>query len=208
MGQQFHSPDIYVTRGNLPHWSSENVPCFVTFRLADSLPQGLLMMWKHEYEIIKLRHADVKLVPRDQYIHNMWEKYLDSGYGECFLQKPEFRQVLVDALFHYDEVRYKLHSFVVMPNHVHLLIEMFDGFLLQDALQSIKRFTSRQINFLIGRSQPFWQREYYDRLIRDVTHYYNVLMYIKNNPFYLTSDRFSYYIANECQDYLNGKKTL
>jgi REP element-mobilizing transposase RayT len=73
-------------------------------------------------------------------------------------------------------------SFVVMPNHVHALFVQNAEWPLEKLIRSWKGFTARQINKLLGRSGGFWQRDYFDRLIRDDQHFKNCVGYIRRNP--------------------------
>ena len=69
-----------------------------------------------------------------------------------------------------------------MPNHVHVLVEMKDGFPLAEIVHSWKSFTANEVNKILSRTGDFWQREYHDRFVRDDDDYRNVLAYIENNP--------------------------
>ena len=87
-----------------------------------------------------------------------------------------------DALRHFDGKRLALLASVVMPNHVHVLFIQNPQHLLEDLLRSWKTFTSRKINSLLGRSGSLWQRDYFDRLVRDEKHFADCVRYIRNNP--------------------------
>ena len=76
---------------------------------------------------------------------------------------------------------YRLHSYVVMPNHVHVLFELFAGEDLPRIVQSWKSYTAKRLNELLGRSGNVWREEYFDRLIRNPEHYENVVRYIRKN---------------------------
>ena len=110
------------------------------------------------------------------------EQYLDAGHGECRLRRPDIARVVEGALLHFDEQRYHLLAWCIMPNHVHALIETREGFPLAEVLHSWKSFTSHEANRLLQRSGAFWQREYLDRFVRNAEHYENVVAYIEENP--------------------------
>jgi REP element-mobilizing transposase RayT len=103
--------------------------------------------------------------------------------GPLHLQRPDFAAMVADAIQHLSLAvrRYDLHAFVVMPNHVHLLITP-----LQDVTkitQSLKRFTGREGNRMLGAvDRPFWQEESYDRLVRDEQEFHRIVHYIHWNP--------------------------
>ena len=73
-------------------------------------------------------------------------------------------------------------SFVVMPNHVHALFVQNTDWSLEKLIHSWKRFITRQINKLLERQGSFWQRDYFDRLVRDEKHLANCIRYIRRNP--------------------------
>ena len=84
-------------------------------------------------------------------------------------------------LFH-DEAKYRLSAWVVMPNHVHLLCTPCFGYNLAQIMHSLKSYTSNEANKILGRSGHFWQKEYFDRYIRNARHFAKVVAYIENNP--------------------------
>lgn len=67
--------------------------------------------------------------------------------------------------------------------------------MVQDIIKSIKHYSALRINHLLGRVGQVWQKESFDRIIRDEQHYQNILKYIYNNPRNLTKDSFSLYFA-------------
>jgi REP element-mobilizing transposase RayT len=73
-------------------------------------------------------------------------------------------------------------SLVIMPNHVHALFVQNPEWPLEKLTQSWKRFAARQINKLLDRSGNFWQRDYFDRLVRDEKHFASCVRYIRRNP--------------------------
>jgi len=76
---------------------------------------------------------------------------------------------------------YDLGAWVIMINHVHLLIQPKTG--LSRINQSIKNYSARQANNLLGRKgEPFWQPESYDHWIRNEREFDKVADYIEENP--------------------------
>jgi REP element-mobilizing transposase RayT len=69
-----------------------------------------------------------------------------------------------------------------MPNHVHVLTAFRQGFRLADVVRDWKCFSAHRINRILGRRGPVWQRDYFDRFIRDEAHFERVRFYIENNP--------------------------
>jgi putative transposase len=111
------------------------------------------------------------------------DRYMDSASrGPLFLKRDEIAGIVVEALYEGARLRhYVLGPFVVMANHVHvLLMPLVVPSLL---LKSIKNVTARRANRVLGRTgEPFWQRETYDRWVRDATEFGRIAAYIEGNP--------------------------
>ena len=174
------------TRGYLPHVKREGSSYYVTFRLVDSLPQEVLLDFKrHQAE--KLR-ALPKISPSaregiDQELRRQIERYLDQGVGACHLKVPEVAQKVAEALPYFHEKQYLLDEWVIMPNHVHLILWPMPNHTLSEILHSRKRHTARQANLLLGHTgESFWQPESYNHWIRHDEEKARISRYIRNNP--------------------------
>ena len=110
------------------------------------------------------------------------ERWLDAGYGKCVLRYRDCAETVAGSLRHFDGERLALLSFVVMPNHVHALFTQHPEWPLEMLLRSWKSFTTRRLNELLDRSGNLWQRDYFDRLVRDETHFRNCVRYVRRNP--------------------------
>ena len=178
--------DVEVTRRRLPHWKQQDATYFVTFRLADSLPANKLAQLEAERKQWLARHkdswSDVKKREYDEKFSAQIEDWLDAGHGSCLLKEPRAAKIVADALKHFAGERYELFSWVVMSNHVHVLLRPTAGHDLRDILHSWKRFTARRINELLGRSGLLWQRESYDHIVRDEAELHRIADYIETNP--------------------------
>lgn len=191
-GQDDRSPffnpfeDIDKHERNLPHWQQGQVWQFVTWRLADSLPQSRLESWKTEREEwLRLHPLPWNETTTRDYNERFgaWlEEWLDAGHGACVLRRPEVAAMVGGALQHFDAARYQLAAFVVMPNHVHVLFRPMDGYELKSILHSWKSFTANQINILLGRKGMLWQEEYWDRMVRSEAQWWSYLRYVEENP--------------------------
>jgi putative transposase len=159
------------SRGYVPHYDEPNLFQFISFRLYDSLPAAKLAELNREHH---------KLTPMQ--IRNRLEDYLDAGVGACYLRDPGVAQIVQDTLLYFDGERYSLCAWAVMPNHVHVLAQFRTEFPVAKVIQSWKGYTARRANQLLGRNGNFWQREYYDRYIRNEDHYRNAVLYIEWNP--------------------------
>ncbi len=173
----------------LPHWTCENAIYHVVFRLADSLPKSVLESWSRERDAIvevaqqMRRGLSETEEKRLVYLHSEnVEKYLDAGHGECLLMRSEFAELVANALKHFDGERYRLHAWCLMPNHVHIIVDMIDSYKLSEVVHSWKSFTSNIVNRTLGRNGQLWQREAYDHIIRSEKEYRFQLSYVLDNP--------------------------
>jgi len=110
------------------------------------------------------------------------EKFLDSGYGSCFLRDDRLAEIVQNALLYFDGLRYSLHAWCVMPNHVHVLLTPESGFDLSGITHSWKSFSANKCNKLLGRTGSFWRTESFDRFIRNERHFQKAVVYIEKNP--------------------------
>ncbi len=170
----------------LPHWEQPGATYFVTFRLADSLPQSRLDEWNRERDAWIETHPkpwseEVECAYHERFSSTI-ERWLDAGHGRCVLRDPDVAGIVGNALKHFEGVRCIQHAWVIMPNHVHALFTLLAGHQLETLLHSWKSFTANQINATIHQQGQLWQRDYFDRLIRDVAHFRNCVRYIRKNP--------------------------
>ena len=103
--------------------------------------------------------------------------------GPLYLRRPEIASLIVDAIRHGQDqmLYYRLHAYVVMANHVHLLVTPLVE--VARITHSIKRFTARAANQVLGSTgQSFWQDESYDHLVREQSEFERIVRYIENNP--------------------------
>jgi REP element-mobilizing transposase RayT len=162
-------------RGYIPHFDGGPIPQMVTFRLIDSFPSGCLQKWRLEFSMMERIQAEAERRRRI-------EEYLDKGQGEAWLSQPRIGDLVVQTIRHFDGQRCHLYAWCVMPNHVHVLLRPNSGQNLSEILHTWKSFSSKKANALLGRSGPFWQREYFDRFIRHEGHFLAAIDYIESNP--------------------------
>jgi REP element-mobilizing transposase RayT len=117
--------EIEIHQRRLPHWQQGRVAVFVTWRLADALPQERLAAWRGERAAWLARHPQPwDAITRQTYAEEFGQtidRWLDAGHGSCLLREPAARAELVRVLEAFAGTRYRLHAWVVMPNHVHVL---------------------------------------------------------------------------------------
>lgn len=177
---------VAVTRRRLPHWRQPSVTYFVTFHLADSLPQSLLGQWRDERAIWLRWHplpwrADEQREYEERFIRRMQE-WLDAGMGDCHLRQPHVRAQVELCLLHFDRKRCDLDAFVIVPNHVHALIKPAAGYDLSRLLQGIKGVSANRCNKMLGGKSAFWMDESYDHIVRDAKELAAFRNYIAANP--------------------------
>jgi len=143
-------------------------PLFVTFRLHGSLPTNRAF----PSENLTSGEAFVAM-----------DRLLDGARsGPMFLKQPDIAQLVVDSIDYGSEIgHYELHAFVIMSNHVHLLLTPHID--VSKLLCSLKRATARRANLVLGHTgQPFWQDESYDHLVRNDQEFRRIQAYIEYNP--------------------------
>ena len=184
----FFNPEKEVTKRKhrLPHWQQGDVWIFLTYRLADSLPETILTKWRDERDQWLQHHPEPWDQATEDEYHERFsqeiDRWLDQGHGSCVLRNSENSRIVADAFTHFDGDRYQLASYVVMPNHVHLLFRTLGAHQLSDLVHTWKRFTAREINRRAGGQGRLWQPDYWDRLIRSQRHFDWVQRYIRKNP--------------------------
>ena len=202
--------DVHIEMGtNLPHWFQPGVSYFVTFRTEDSIPaevrrrwHGQRASWLSTHSINpgdpnwKMHLDQLSITLRREFHETFSLQYmesLDKGLGACVLRQPELSTIVADSLFHFDTDRYHLGDFVVMPNHVHLIVCLLGETDIESQCTSWKRFTAKKINHALGKSGRFWQEESFDHLIRSAEQFAAIQQYIARNPRHLNSDEYFLY---------------
>jgi len=182
-------------RRHLPHWHPEGQIFFVTFRVYGSLPKQVIEKLKRKRDALKSEPPRPDESPGEKALREskkmfalMDEALVSKSAGNNYLKKPLLASMIEDAIVHWDEKRYILHRYVIMPNHVHLLIEPLtkeengNPFSLGKIMQGIKGYTARKANRFLGRSGKFWQDESFDHWVRDRREYLRIRQYIDMNP--------------------------
>ncbi len=178
--------EIEKFRNRLPHWRQDRATCFVTHRLHDSIPEALMNAWRKQRDQWREEHprpwsADTEADYHKRFSSSI-DRYLDDGHGSCLLREPANAGIVAGAFHHYDQRNYLLHAWVIMPNHVHVLVSPGESNSLNRIVAGWKRFTGTRINARTGACGAFWQKDYFDRMIRDWDHFINVARYIRRNP--------------------------
>jgi REP element-mobilizing transposase RayT len=176
------------SRGRLPHWEKEEGLYFITFHLADSLPTEVVQGIVERQRILHAaKQTGAYLLPSQEvliakYSPKEIEAYFDRGAGECVFKDPRIAEAMASALRFWHGKRYRLVTWCIMPNHVHVICRLLPGQKLPDVMKSWKVYSAREANRILGRSGALWQREYYDRLIRREGELDRAVQYVLRNP--------------------------
>jgi REP element-mobilizing transposase RayT len=157
-------------RGYLPHFDAPNVSQFITFQLSNAFP----VTCRAEFEAI-LKEPD------DSIKRRKLEGWLDRGHGECWLRQRGVAELVQQTLLEANGRDYRIQAWVLMPNHIHLVVDVWDKPLAK-LINGWKGKSSRAANKLLGRLGEFWQEDYYDTLIRDEAHLKRAVRYTEQNP--------------------------
>jgi putative transposase len=153
-------------RRRLPHHHPDGAFLFVTWRLHGSLPAV-------QPEVI---------YPTPGHAFVAEDRALDRASGPRWLKDPRIAGLVQESIIEGEsEQLYELGAWVVMPNHVHMLL--LPKVALSQITHSIKGRTAREANLLLGLTgEPFWKRESYDRWVRNERGFKRVVAYIEKNP--------------------------
>jgi len=203
-------------RRRLPHWQPPGATIFLTWRLFGSLPQEALDRLAAERRLLEKQPIRTDETPRDRALRNgkrffalADEMLAISAIGPQWLKDERIALLAVDALFHHDGNLYALLAFVVMSNHVHVVLTPLEEradlsageeqagkpapqqaevptpryIPLRKITQSLKGYTARKANLLLRRTgQTFWQDESYDHWVRDEAEMGRIVTYIEWDP--------------------------
>jgi putative transposase len=162
----------YYQRG-LPHWHPHGAALLITWRLNGSLPRSVFEQPARLAMRISAGQA-----------FRAWDVLLDAAArGPTWLKDPRVAALVVAALQRGETERnlYELVAFVVMYNHVHVLLEPRAP--AEGITHWLKGVTARGANLVLGRSgSTFWQHESYDHWARDWGEVQRIIRYIEFNP--------------------------
>jgi len=182
-------PKAWHRRGYLPHFDQINLIQSITFRTFDAVPADVIERWKDELQLGEKSEAQRKRAGETPALQASLIKlrkriaeYEDAGHGNAWLRTPKIAGLIENALRHFDQERYRLMAWCIMPNHVHVLLETKEGWPVSNVLHAWKSYTSKEANKLLGRSGSFWMNDYHDRVIRDEKHFRATVEYIEHNP--------------------------
>jgi REP element-mobilizing transposase RayT len=133
-----------------------------------------------ELERLKRHATPAELHAIDQLIHERAEECLDQGGGACWMRDSRIADIVAGAVTHFDESRYLLFAWSVMPNHVHVVLKAHER--IDRILHSWKSLSAKEANKLLNRQGTFWQEDYFDHTIRDPREFEETIRYVADNP--------------------------
>ena len=149
----------------LPHIDAFGYYQFLTFRTNDSVDAYVSKLLDNND--LKNSHKQYKV-----------DEYLDNSQNGAYLNGIAL-EYIYDFIKMQNNVLYELISFVVMPNHVHILFKQMQP--IAKTIKVLKAKSAKDINVLLKKSGKFWASGYYDKVIRDEEHFTKVYNYIQNN---------------------------
>jgi REP element-mobilizing transposase RayT len=183
-------------RRHLPHIQPPGATLFITFRLAGSIPSRALEQLLSEARRIETRLGRIsepEAREREAYLaqrrhFGKWDHVLDTASaGPFWLMDGRIASLLHESLCYRAGHVYDLHAFCIMPNHVHLVctpLQKEKGIYhaASAIMHSMKRYTARRANQLLGRGGAFWQHESYDHVVRNEAEWRRIITYVLHNP--------------------------
>lgn len=166
----------WKSRGYLPHFDDGKTTQTLTFRLKDSYPKSF------QDECRKLLRETSDKDKTFQRLRERAERVLDKGFGSCFLKRPALARFVQDEFLRHHGERYFLHGWVIMPNHVHVMLTQLNGWSIEAIIKEWRQHTGRLFSRILREDGPFWSRGNYDRYVRSRKHFDYFMGYMELNP--------------------------
>ncbi|RYD33226.1 MAG: hypothetical protein EOP85_20970 [Verrucomicrobiaceae bacterium] len=184
---------VHRHRLDLPHWRQWNRTYFITTRLADSIPRPVLEEWSDQRRLWLSHHGvdpdsgpdSLPEAQRNEFHREFTARFhelLDAGQGECLLARAELSGILPEQMISGNGTIYQIDAWVIMPNHIHALVEPLEKNTLGSILQKWKGAGARRINQAVGRTGRLWQAETFDHIVRSEAQLNHFRKYIAGNP--------------------------
>jgi type I restriction enzyme R subunit len=159
-----------IVQRSRPHWKHVGTTHFVTLQLADAVPAAA-----------KARLAD----PRYRNTYETFlliEHHLDTCRGACLFRNPANAEVVISAMRHFDGQRYHLGGFVIMPNHVHAILQPLRPQTTTAIVEDWKTYTAHILRLKLHLAGRLWHSETFERLICEEAELQRYHHYMKANP--------------------------
>jgi REP element-mobilizing transposase RayT len=158
---------------SLPHWERAGATYFVTFRLFGSIPSDVLARHRQDLD------SSLPLIRQTAQLRRSLECYLDQQVTGLLMNR-DCAEIVRDVLLRCH--CYEMTAWAIMPNHVHVVFALKKDCTLENTVQQWKSVSAHRINKLLGRKGPVWQKEYFDRIVRDEAMLTRVVRYVRQNP--------------------------
>ena len=153
--------DPYYTERDLPHYTPNDRPYFITFNLHGSIP------------------AHQRIAYFKSFME--YESLLHMAEGPHYLKDARASQIVFDKLKWLESEVAQLQAFTIMSNHVHLVMTLHADQSLSRLMQLVKGGSSFSCNKVLGRSGRFWQDERFDHVLRQ-NEFWRTIRYVLMNP--------------------------
>ena len=177
---------------HLPHWQPAGARYFITFRLGGSLPHKVIQELQLLREQFNNEEKTDTISEQQKLQRKVFQKYenlLDKAdSGPLWLRKKGVASIVENSLHFYNDKKYDLYAYCIMPNHVHIVFKHLDlgtkndKYPITTLLQSIKSYSALECNKILKRTGSFWQSESFDRVIRGQDELENTIRYTLENP--------------------------
>ena len=196
--------DDIIYKRNLPHWQPPGANIFLTWNLEGALPKAVRERLADYRKLLdkeiarKEESNDDRMLRHYKQQFAFYDAILDKAEeGPLWLKEERIANLVQETLLQKYAALYTLWAYVVMANHVHLLLQPKvlsektdkagltnkDYVKLSKIMQSIKGYSSLEANKLLERTgKTFWQAESYDHWSRDAAEFNRIVKYIENNP--------------------------
>ena len=179
-------PKLFYHR-NLPHWHPPGRAIFLTWRLHGSLPQTVvneMRILRHHLSAKNLERTSESRVLEFKRLFAKVDAILDGAKsGPLWLKQTKIANMIQQTLLERYANLYTLWSYVIMANHLHVLLKPKPPANIANITKNLKGYTAREANKLLTRTgQRFWQDESFDHWARDRAELFRIVQYIENNP--------------------------
>ena len=170
-------------RSRLPHWEVVGGIYFITIQLAGSVPKSAAArILANSQEAADRQCANWQLLPWIK-IHNELERWIDLNSNTDALTQVEIAEFTMESIeYRKNNGIWAVYEFVIMPNHLHILLGEVSGS-LHKSIESFKMRIGRfALKFQHSKTHRFWQREWFDHWIRSPEEFEGIRDYIRQNP--------------------------
>ncbi|MEI6241421.1 MAG: transposase [Planctomycetia bacterium] len=194
-------PETFKRR-RLPHYDVDRATYFITACLAGSIPASGVLNLRRQRETLRRLPCPADC-PADEWsrrqqakMFDLGEQWLDGQPAARWLEHRTCAEIVEAAILHHAETSCDVHAYVVMPSHIHLVFTVRPSGSLSSRtrrlaaqccdrsaiMRSIKSYSGRMCNRVLGLATPFWQAESYDRVVRDESEFERCVQYVEFNP--------------------------